>query len=169
MIKEEVIIHRDHIQKSGEQKYFQIDLPKDTFQIIGIETGVFRYTSGTVAPYGGIPINDPGGDPIDPAFKVSYNDPIGKLTLQTTEGLIYQGEVRQEDKNSKWADFSQVLNDGFFDQYSHGKKRYEDSINIKTCIPMIEGDYKDSWALHYNYHIEYELLVYIWIEKSLSK
>jgi len=169
MIKEEVILHRLNIQKLGEQKYFQIELPKDTDHIIGIETGVFRYTSGSFAFFGGSLINDPGGDPIDPSFKVSYNDPVGRLTLQTTEGIIYQEEVKKEDKNCKWADFTQTLNEGFFDQYSHGRRRFEDSIMIKTCLPMIEGYYKDTWGVHYSYHVEYDLLIYIWIEKNFSK
>src|SRR5688572_26902766 len=115
MIREEVILHKEYIKKFGEQKYFQIDLPKDTSHIIGIETGVFRYSTGSFAYYTGTPI-DPPNDPTDPSFKISYNDPIGRITLQTMEGIIYQGEVRQEDKNSKWADFSQILNEDIFDQ-----------------------------------------------------
>ena len=168
MTREEVIVYKEYIKKFGEQKYFQIDLPKDTGHIIGIETGAFRYSTGPFANYTGTLI-DPSDDPTDPSFKISYNDPIGRLTLQTTEGVIYQGEVMQEDKNSKWADFSQILNEGFFDAYSHGRKRHEDSISVKTCIPIIEGHYKDSWASHYNHHIEYGLLIYIWTEKTILK
>ena len=173
MIKEEVILHRELIQKLGEQKYFQIELPKDIKGIIGIETGVFRYVSGETqsgytASYGAHPASDPDNDPLDPSFKISFNDPVGRLTLQAQEspGIIYQKEVRQTDKNWKWADFTQQFYDGFFDQYSHDRKRYEDVVILDLCTPTIEGHYKDSWGEHYSYHVEYELHIYIWIEKK---
>ena len=175
MIKEEVILHREAIKKLGEQKYFQIQLPKDIERIIGVETGVFRYASGETeiglaANFGGHPASDPDFDLLDPPFKISFNDPIGSLTLQTTEnpGIIYQKEVWQTDKNSKWTDFTQLLNDDFFGQYSHDRKRYEDVVISNLCTPMLEGFYKDSWGDHYSYHVEYELLIYLWIEKKFK-
>jgi hypothetical protein len=168
MIKEEVIVHRERIQKLGEQKYFQIELPRDVKRIIGIETGAFRYASGQITSFGGNPAEDPQDDPLDYLFKISFNDPIGRLTLQTQEspGIIYQGEVRQTDKNWYWADFTQALYEGFFDQYSHDRKRYEDVVTCDLCTTAIEGHYKDSWGEHYSYHVEYDLLIYIWIEKK---
>lgn len=175
MIKEEVILHREAIKKLGEQKYFQIQLPNDIERIIGVETGVFRFVSGETdsgytANFGGHPASDPDGDPIDSSFKISFNDPIGNLTLQATEnpGIIYQKEIRQTDKNSRWADFTQWVNEGFFDQYTHDRKRYEDVVISNLCTPILEGFYKDSWGDHYSYHVEYELLIYIWIEKKFK-
>lgn len=175
MIKEEAILHRELINKLGEQKYFQIHLPKDIERIIGVETGVFRYASGETetglnANFGGHHASDPEIDPIDPSFKISFNDPIGNLTLQATEnpGIIYQKEVRQTDRNSKWADFTQSVNDEFFDQYSHDRKRYEDVVISNICTPILEGFYKDCWGDHYSYHVQYQLLIYIWIEKKFK-
>ncbi len=176
MINEEVIIHREYIQKLGEQKYFQIALPVDTKKIIGIETGTFRYSSGAtqsgfIAYFGGNPIIEPPDDPLDPPFKIGCNDVIGRLSLQTQEypGAFFQSEVRQKDKNWKWADFTPELNPAVFDQYSHDRKRYEANVKVDICTPTIEGHYKDSWAAHYNYHIVYDLLIYIWIEKVSTK
>jgi hypothetical protein len=168
MIREEIILHREYIEKLGQQKHFQVKLPIDVKRIIGIETGVFRYASSN-SIFGGNPAEDPQSDPLDPLFKISFNDPIGKLTLQTQDfpGIIYQADVRQTEKNFKWADFTQTLYDGLFDQYSHDKNRFENTIAVDLCKQVIEGHYRDSWGEHQSYHIEYELLIYLWIEKKV--
>jgi len=43
MIRQQVIVTQIKITKAGQSKHFQIRLPKDTKQIIGIETG-YRLT-----------------------------------------------------------------------------------------------------------------------------
>lgn len=168
MIREEIILHREYIEKLGQQKHFQLELPIDVKKIIGIETGVFRYGS-SMALFGGNPAEDPQSDPLDPLFKISFNDVVGKLTLQTQDfpGVIYQSDVRQTDKNTKWADFTQTLYDGLFDQFSHDRKRHENTIAIDLCKQSIEGFYKDCWGEHDSSHVEYELLIYLWIEKKI--
>jgi hypothetical protein len=168
MMKEEIIRHREYIEKLGQQKYFQIELPFDVKRIIGIETGVFRYASN-IALFGGNLAEDPASDPIEPQFKIGFNDPVGSLVLQTTDkpGIIYQGEIRQTDFNCKWADFTMGLYADLFDQFSHDRKRYEDVIITDLCTPRINGYYKDCWGEHYSYQVEYELLIYLWIEKKV--
>jgi len=168
MMKEEIILHREYITKLGEQKYFQIELPQDINKIIGIETGVFRYGT-TNALYGGNPAEYAGSDPLDPLFEIVFNDPIGSLSLQAQDhpGIIYQGVARQEDWNWKWADFTQALYNGIFDQYSHDRKRHEDIILTDFCTTKITGHYKDSWGSHYSNHVEYDLLIYLWIERKI--
>jgi hypothetical protein len=168
MMKEEIILHREYIQKLGQQKHFQIELPFDIKRIIGIETGVFRYATG-IALYGGNPAEEPASDPIEQLFKISYNDPVGSLTLHTSDkpGIIYQGEIKQTDFSSKWADYSMGLYGDLFDQFSHDRKRYEDVFIADLCTPRINGYYKDCWGEHYSYHVEYELLIYLWIEKKV--
>ena len=168
MIREEIILHREYIQKLGEQRHFKMALPQDVKRIIGIETGVFRYASSN-ALFGGNAAEDPQSDPLDPIFKISFNDPVGRLTLQTQNfpGTIYQSDIRQTEKNWRHVDFTQTLYDGLFDQFSHDGKRHENTILIDLCKQDVEGFYKDCWGEHQGYHVEYELLIYLWIEKKV--
>lgn len=176
MIREEIILHTEKIQRLGQSVYFQIKLPVDTERIIGIETGAIRQISGATssgmyALFGGggsFALREVG-DPIvyDESFTIEKTETIGRLTLHTPDatGIFFQDDIRQRDTSPKYADFTQYP--AVFDQWSHNTKRYETSINVKNCSNLVEGHFKDTWGALYNYHVIYQLNIYIWIEKSI--
>ena len=165
MINEEVIIHSVEIKKLPEQKYFQVQLPADTKRIIGVETGAFRKMTGQNAFYSSI-VYDPPDDPILPLFRINRNETIGRLTLHSSSlsKPFYHDEVRQQDTNWKYGDFT--FDDPAFGQWSHDRKRYEVNVDMQDCSPVIECHYRDRWGMFWNCHVEYQLNIYIWIEKK---
>jgi hypothetical protein len=160
MVKQEVILHTEIIERLGQVKYFQIDLPRDVEKIIGVESGGFR-ESASAAP-GDYSI---AGDPIDPLFRIARVETIGRLTLQISDSanIFFQEEVRQKNVSAKYGDYTQGPD--AFDQWSHDSKRHESEVNIRGCSPVIEGQFKDSWGLLENADVHYHLNIYIWIEK----
>ena len=173
MIREEVIVHSEKIEKQGQSKYFQIVLPADTLRIIGVETSAIRYASGASSSdffflFGTAPLIVPVAD-VDPLFKVKATETIGRLTLHTPDatGIFFQDDIRQKDTSPKYADFSQYPVQ--FGQWSHNSKRYESNINVTNCSNLVEGHFKDTWGALYNYHVVYQLNIYIWIEKNCSR
>jgi len=34
---------------------------------------------------------------------------------------------------------------------------------------VLEGHFKDTWGALYNYHVTYQLNIYIWIEKQVNQ
>ena len=52
MMRQKVIVGQIKITKAGEVKHFQLKIPKDAKQIIGIETGVrlIKATQTGIAP-----------------------------------------------------------------------------------------------------------------------
>ncbi len=171
MIREEVIVYSEQINRSGETKYFQIALPSDTKNIIGIEASALRKASGATSSdlffyfgFGGAPAIVPVAE-IDTPFKIRVAETIGRLTLSTPDatGIFYQDDIRQKDISSKYADFTQYI--AVFDQWSHNSKRHEESILVTNCSGLIEGHFKDTWGALFNYHVTYQLNIYIWIEK----
>ncbi|MGC4036078.1 MAG: hypothetical protein QM764_08955 [Chitinophagaceae bacterium] len=176
MNKEEVIIHKLNVTRLLQPLYFQVTLPADTERIIGIETGAFRKRSGVTASdlyayfgsEGSFSEFEYDGTIITPTlFTIKKTDTIGRLTLYSpaSKDVFYQEEVKQEDSAFKFADFTQFGIETF-GQWSHNTKRYETNISVKNCSPVIEGYYKDSWGFLYNYHVIYELNIYIWIKKD---
>lgn len=171
MIGEEVILHTEQIERQGQSKYFQVVLPSDTTRIIGVETSAIRQMSGASNSdmfffFGTAPLIYPVAD-IDTLFKIKVADTVGRLTLHSPDatGIFFQDDIRQKDTSPKYADFTQYP--AAFDQWSHNTKRYETSINVKNCSNLIEGHFKDTWGALYNYHVIYQLNIYIWIEKSI--
>lgn len=169
MIREEVIVHTEKIERQGQTKYFQVALPRDTGRIIGIECSAIREASGATSSgmlflFGTAALVDPVAD-IDPLFHIKVAETIGRLTLYSpdTADVFFQEDVRQKDISSGYADFSQYP--AVFGQWSHNSKRYETGISVKNCSALIEGHFKDTWGALYNYHVIYYLNIYIWIEK----
>ncbi len=64
-MQQQVIIHTEQISRKEELKYFQIPLPGTAKKIIAVETSVFLFTEGLVAPVpadtGGTTGGDTGG------------------------------------------------------------------------------------------------------------
>ena len=167
MIKQEAIVHTERIRRLGDQRYFQINLPEDTDKITGIELSAFRTSSDGTSGSGVLLLRRYAPEPThDPLFTIDKNVIIGRLTLQSLSkaGIFFQDEVRQKDANWKWADYAALYPS--FDQWTHTAKRHEVEVAVAPCTPVIEGYYKDSWGVQSGYNIEYELNIYIWIEKN---
>ena len=172
MTREEAIVHTIEINRLGQSSYFQVELPSDTTKIIGVETSAIRKASGASSSdlffYFGsftpiIPIAD-----VDPPFVIHKTETVGILTLQSpdTGGIFFQGDVRQKDISSKYADFTQYP--AVFGQWSHDRKRHETSINVSSCSKLVEGHFKDTWGALYSYHVIYQFNIYIWVEKKVA-
>jgi len=173
MIREEVIVHTEKIERQGQSKYFQVALPVDTGRIIGVECSAIREASGASSSdmfffFGTAPLIIPVAD-IEPLFHIKATETIGRLTLHSPDatGIFFQEDIRQKDNSSKYADFSQ--GPAVFNQWSHNSKRHETGIAVKHCSVVLEGHFKDTWGALYNYHVTYQLNIYIWIEKQVNQ
>lgn len=169
MTREEAVVHTEKIDRQGQTRYFQILLPADSSRIIGVECSAVRKASGASSSdmfflFGTAPLITPVTG-IEPLFHIKATQTIGRLTLHSSKGagVIFQEDIRQKDTSSKYADFSQYP--ALFDEWSHGSKRFETPLNVKNCSAVLEGHFQDTWGALYNYHVTYQLNIYVWIEK----
>lgn len=150
-MREEAIVTRLYIKSVGQKVYFQIALPRDTKNIIGLEYGLMPDTGGPAPP-------PPPG--IDPFFQILPSEHIGKLVLRTSGcggGIIYQGDITK-DSNIHFGDtISPVVWPPL--NWTHGRKREEIEISVADNN-WVEGFFSNEKEDdHYYLHL------YLWIEK----
>ena len=181
-MKEEVIIQSIRITKKKEQSFFQVKLPRDTYKIIGIETGLYIESElPGVLPY-------IQGD----TNMLQRNRLIGTLQLQAwgKPNLFYAKDIFDKDINSGVNELKivpdvierrliepqlrrgdDVPHDGNnfsdFTIWSHGTKREEDPVSVCRCH-IINGQFKDAAGEYYNIDIQYRVTLYIWIERKVN-
>ncbi len=161
MMSEQAIVHSQRITRIGERVSFQVRLPKDTQQIIGLEYWA-RKISGVemiadsdrrLAPEEG-----------DLSFEYSADKLIGKLSLQISgcPGLFYQGNLIEPRNPGYLEALTTVHLTG--QDWIQSTKREE----ISFAVPgfLIEGYFEDSYGTDEYQSLQYELTLYFWIKKS---
>lgn len=163
---EQAIIYKTTITRTGQRVGFQVRLPKDAKRLIGLEYDIRKIdavlNSGEQMLF--LIIDEP--QPLDDIFKRNTNQLIGRLSLQNTfcEGLFYQGDLI-EDRNEK--QYEEIAAHGFAPKpWTHSTRREEMSISVNPGL--IQGLYEDCHNLQDYEELEYELILYFWIEKCAN-
>lgn len=101
----------------------------------------------------------------DPLFLIGCNEKAGMLSLQSPDitDIFFQGEVFRQDRNIAFGDFTKEPFE--IGEWVNGKKRISQDVSIISGSPIIEAYYKDSWGAFYDRDIDYQLNIFIWIEK----
>lgn len=160
MMSEQAIVHSLQITRIGERVSFQVRLPKDTLQIIGLEYWA-RKTSGVEM------INDSvrrlAPEEGDSSFEYAANKLIGRLSLHVPNcsGLFYQGNLIEN------------RNPGYLESLTTPQLNAQDWIQstkreeIRFTVPgtLIEGFFEDSYGIDEYQSLQYELALYFWIKK----
>lgn len=173
MMKEGVIITKINIKRQGERKHFQIKLPNDTKNIIGIEYG------GRLIKKSDVKVAEAA--PHAAASEATYvkiealeikergrtffkrNQLVGELKLQSSEesNWFYAADVFLNDSNIGLGDFSQS---GFpVNDFTHGNKRTEEIVKVDAESTIIQGWYLDAIGKAQKTDINYEVTIYVWI------
>lgn len=152
-MREQVVITPVSIKKSGEIKYFQIRLPKNSKQIIGIEIGS-RGISEKLKATGVLP----------PWLTFNRNTFIGEMKLQSCEqaNIFYATDI-QLDENLGFGDFSQNIT-WQANNFSHQRKTEEETVKVNGDTAIVQGVYKDRIGEQNNIDMQYTVNVYVWVE-----
>lgn len=154
-MREEVIIHRLEIASGGLCRSFQIPLPEDAGEIIGIEAScqhAFTYPAMFPSPA--------------PVFRCIRSSVIGELTLMHfgSEDIFYSGYVKPHDHNLR---FLQIADTQFGAMpYTHETKAYEEKLSIPVTTALIAAHYRDRWSESISGMVSYELTIAVWIRKK---
>jgi len=102
----------------------------------------------------------------DPLFWFRNNRKAGKLSLQSPDvtDIFCQSEIFYEDKNIGFADYT--INPLSAGEWFRGKKRIATEVLVSTTSPILEAYYKDSLGQLAGQDLQYQLNIYVWIEKS---
>lgn len=142
---EDVIVARISVSRKDDQQYFQVVLPRDTVRIKGIESGSVLKTN--------LPLNDE-----------SF---LGNLQLQAEgqSNLCYCTDIFLDRPNAE------IPTLGFTADQHWIKKAFEQSgtkepepLNISRCN-VLYGCYKDIIGQRLNTDLNYNVTIYIWIDR----
>lgn len=154
MNKEVVIIKHFIIDKPSQVVVFDIKLPRQTKQIIGIELGMQWLL---------------GRHPIQPSFssnnflKMQRSSRIGELKLQSYErSTVFYACDLSLNQN---INYGELAGKQFQPTTStHQLHSLEDPINVGGEITLVQGIYKDQVQLNTPYR--YRVNVYVWLENK---
>jgi hypothetical protein len=195
IMKERVVIKPVSVTKRGEIQYFQIRLPRDAKNIIGVETGICRTGKGfseyvRSRVYGPAPVPAPALAAAAPvaSYKVPVPVPaprgslfqstlafrrdilIGELKLQSLEkaNVFFSDDVYERDQNMGFADFS---TSGFMipSPFTHEFNRFEEKVIVDGVTTLIGGYFKDRIGERFKTNLSYSVNVYVWYEIEEEK
>ncbi len=152
-----VVIAKIPITKKGEQKFFQVIIPKDTDRISGIETGI----TGISLPVGMV-ANDIAGKQLMGTVK---------LQAENSANIFYSSELfigaGQLDTALFGFDGS-VPNAAFLNWLAtpHAGSAFKDSETLLVKdTAMLYGCYTDAIGKLFNKDITYTAGIYLWTER----
>jgi len=164
MIRQQVIVTILTISRIGQRVYFQIKLPKDATRIIGVEYSVFgMHTVNTFFKAALKP-----SPPVNIFFNVVSNDPIGRLTLLSpgNANIFFQADIIDYSNIHLYHEITAFTFPPT--PWSHSGKSEEWGVDVDGDVAIIEGNFKDGRAADSYDGFEYNLHVYLWIEKLIS-
>lgn len=158
MIREEAIVILLTVSRMGERIYFQKPLPTDTRRIIGLEYGVTAVDGAAIVLA-----------PVTPSvFTLVADQLIGRLVLQVAgkEGIFFRGDL-VEERNAHVVEL--MTPSGFNAQpWTHGGHKEEISLSVDSSTRFIEGFFTDRYGTGEYTSLEYQLHLYLWIEKCIA-
>ena len=177
-MKQDVKVQKLHIKLQGERHYFQMNLPRASSKIIGIELGSFfkevitkkdipnlnRTAYPLVNPLQARPKRT------DNRLSIRRNKVCGTIQLQTNNksNFFYSGELIQEDANGSFTPMSPyetAYTIPFWNTKTFsvgGTKEVEEVLIEKEKV--IYGCYKDLIGTSKKKNVEYTVMLYVWFE-----
>lgn len=160
MMRESVIVTPILIEQPNQMKLFQVKIPREAENIVGVEMGLLWLE-------GPPPVVPPPSVWTLP-MTVSRNLLLGELKLQSYEksNMFFSGEL-VINRNLDFADYSSR----FFSPkaYTHQLHQYEVPVKVNGNTTIIQGVFRDmlheSQAGSYKYIVK----VYTWIEAKLDQ
>jgi hypothetical protein len=157
MMRESVIITPFLIERAKQVKLFQIKIPREAKNIIGIEMGV-KFQEGAPVPPA------PPVDWVLPMLQ-KRNRCVGELKLQSYEkaNIFYTGELTmnynmdQADFTSKW--FVPKV-------YTHQAESHESDVSVSGTTTIIQGVFRDKLSESQEAAYKYTVYVYLWLESK---
>ncbi len=155
MNKEIVIIKSLLIDSPNQVKVFDIKIPRQAHNIIGVEMSM-RWHSGTLPTH-------PVFNLRDGFMKMYRNTLLGELKLQSFEraNIFYSQELKLY-QNFIHTDFTSRKFSPT--PYTHQTHSFEDPIKVDGNITIVQGIYKDQLLLPMPY--SYTVMIYVWIENK---
>ena len=156
MNRESVIIKTLDIKTPAQVCLFQIKIPREVENIIGVEMGL-SWTSGYFSPGGG------GGAQWRLPMTVKSNIVVGELKLQSFEkaNVFYSGEL-SIGRNLDFADFTYKW---FTPRpYTHQQEAQEEPVKVPGSTTLINGVFKDTLYTYGLFEYNYTVKIYIWTE-----
>lgn len=172
MKRESVIISSFNIERTNQIKLFQVRIPREAKNIIGVEMGM-RWLVGAVPPPTSVPGPPPGPVSWPPPLPVGglqtilrRNQLVGELKLQSYEkaNIFYTGELVL-DQNIDNRDFTHPR---FANKvYSHGLAMHEDPVSVNGDTTLVQGVFRNRLPVVGNF--QFRVFVYIWTEAKVDQ
>lgn len=154
MKREGVILTTFLIERPKQVKLFQVRIPREAENIIGVEMGMHWLEGVPAAP---VP------PPIwSLPMSVQRNLLVGELKLQSyeTANMFFSSELAINN-NHVFADFS---SQNFLPKpYTHQYQQHEEPIKVNGNTTLLQGAYRDKLSEHQAGAYKYFVKVYIWI------
>lgn len=153
MKRESVIVTNFLIERPRQIKLFQLKIPREAENIIGIEIGL-TWISGVLP------------STVPPAIwelpmTMKRNVVLGEVKLQSYEkaNMFYTQELLINN-NIDTADYTSL----FFKPttYTHASKSNEDEVKVSGATTILQGVYRDALANQIAGPYKYIVRVYIW-------
>ena len=149
---EKLTLHTLYITRKAELQHFQLVLPADAAEIIGIETGI-----ANVRPTGAWINNEAT------RFQFVRNELFGELRLQLCNkaNWFYAAEIVEQDNHLNYADYT---NNNFWQakDWTHRFRRFAEEVQVKTESHLLSGMYREKWMEQHQQQLSYEVKIYVW-------
>jgi len=169
MREEQAIVEVIPISKQGEIRHFQVKVPMNAMEVIGIQTGVRIKSKAAltvivprdrdVAITPSVAVDSPGGISV-----------VGELKLQSSEkpNVFYGTLVRDAFEEF---DFSNPFAVPFFPEkdWTHGNKKEMEKLTIDANTTVISGVYKDNLGAALKRDMVYEVFLAVWFKIETKK
>jgi len=154
MKREGVIITTFLIERPKQVKLFQVKIPREAENIVGVEMGLLWLE-------GPPPLLPPPHDWALP-MSVSRNLLLGELKLQSYEraNMFFIGEL-SINNTLDFADFTSQ----FFSPkaYTHQYSQHEDQVRVSGETTILQGVFRDKLSEHQPGAYKYVVKVYTWV------
>ena len=156
---ENVIIHTLFITREAELQHFQMVLPSDVAEIIGVETAIANVR----------PLND--WQTVQPErFQFIRNELFGELRLQVCNkaNWFYATEIVEQDNHLNYADYT---NTNFWQpkDWTHHYEKYVEEISVAIESQLLLGVFKEKWMEQHHEQLTYEVKIYLWYKTKPIK
>jgi len=163
--REGVIVSTFTVQRPKQVRLFQVKIPREAHEVIGIELGA-RWLSGNLPNFEAAPID--GATPPDVPlpwqlpFKQLRNFDLGEVKLQSYEkaNIFFSGDLIL-NRNLDTGDYT---NAGFAPkEYTHQYHLQEVEVSVRAETTLVQGIYRDKTSEFISGAFSYQVNVYVWV------
>ena len=158
MNRESVIIKTLEIKNPTQVCMFQIRIPREVENIVGVEMGM-NWTRSYPSQ------NDDTDRDWKLPLTMNTTAVVGELKLQSFEksNMFYSGELAL-DRSMDFGDFTYNWFKPY--PYTHQFSAFEDSIAVPGTTTLINGVFKDTLYIYGLLEYQYTVKIYIWLQSK---